>query len=113
MIEITNIEDIKGIKGLSPEEQECQININPNTGEAEIYCSSNKYLTKLKKMLIKDANYKCYLNSTINGNATSYIFKCPAKGISFKCSSKKSSLTKEQKIAKAERMRNNREKKEK
>lgn len=100
MIEITNIEDIKGIKGLSPEEQECLISIDPETHKVQIYCSSNRYLTKLKRMLEKDSNYKCFLNSTCNGNPTSYIFECPEKGVSFRATNKAhKALTDEQREA--------------
>ena len=102
------LEDVKSVR-VAKEEAETVINIARGDNYTTIYTSDNTIITKLLRAASKNrGDWKCWSGGTdSNGNVTGYFFRAPKRSISIRSGSKKVvELTEEQKIAKAERMRN-------
>lgn len=104
-----NINDLL-ITGVSTDEQETTINYSRTDKEAEVYTSDNTVLTKIKNIFNNnDCEWK--LKDVVrdqNGNIIGVFFVVPKKLISLRAKTTKSSLTDEQRVAAAERLKKSR-----
>lgn len=106
-----DIHSLASIRGVSDEEQETHISIIDD--KMLVYTSSNKFLTKIKRVAAKNPEIKCIAegHNKAKGYVTFYEFEFPVSCLSLRQGKKiKRNLTEEQKKAAAERFKNARHK---
>ena len=96
---------------ISAEEQQCIISWERLSDTVEIFCSDNKTITRLKRLMQKDPiSYRCWIVSKNKDNRpTEYGFELPSKKlISFRAArtvKTKRHLTQEQREANKQRLK--------
>ena len=102
---IDNIDDITAVH-VNIHDAETVINFSRNDDVCNLYTTDNTIITKMKRVMRKNSEYKCYVNSVdTDHNPTSYCFEFPKKRLSFRTPIKRNKMTEEQRKEARERFR--------
>lgn len=84
-----NVNEIETIR-CSVDEAETTIGVERNNNIASIYTSDNVMLTKLKRQMSKNNNWKCWeAGRNSEGEVTGYFFEVPKRAISIRTGNKR------------------------
>lgn len=83
-------DEIESIKCNDLDEAETTIVVERKSNTAQIYTSDNTMLTKLKKQMAQNPNWKCWeAGRNSNHEVTGYFFEVPKSAISIRTGNKR------------------------
>ena len=97
--------------GLSKYEQEVIINFNAEDDTATLYSANPSWMRKMDKLVEKNPDqFKMYQQEKLHGKVVSKAYRFPKSFVSIRSKTRESTLTEEQRLEAAERMKQMREK---